>query len=155
MEYWQLLRNKLGHQKLILPSAAGAIIKDNQILLVLNRSNVWQLPGGLQDLDESITEALEREVFEEVGLSLKVQTLISVYTSNKWDAKFRNGDEIQTFLLFFRMCGDFNSTDIKIQESEIQNYQFFHFNELPENIMPCCKQKCSDLLNYSGNVIFH
>jgi len=155
MEYWQLLRNNLGHQKLILPSAAGAIIKDEQILLVQNRNNIWQLPGGLQDLGESITDALEREIFEEVGLPLKADTLISVYTSSKWDAKFKNGDEIQTFLLFFKMIGEFNQNDIKIQESEILSYHFFNLNELPENIMPCCKQKCNDLLNYQGNVLFY
>ena len=34
MDYWQILRNALGHQQLIMPGAAGAITDNNKILLV-------------------------------------------------------------------------------------------------------------------------
>ena len=32
-EYWQNLRKKVGHDPIIIPSTAGAIIRDNRILL--------------------------------------------------------------------------------------------------------------------------
>jgi len=155
MEYWQLIRSKLGTQKVILPTAAGAIMKDNKILLVLNKGNIWQFPGGFQDLNESITETVEREIYEELGLTLKAGQLISVYTSNKWDGKFSNGDEIQNFILLFKMIGDFEMEDIKIQKSEVNTFQFFSLDQIPENTMECCKQKCRDIFAYSGEVILH
>jgi len=155
MEYWQILRNKLGHQKLILPAAAGAIMKDNKILMVLHKdSQKWQIPGGLQDLNESITDALEREIHEELGIKLQASSLISIYTSSKWDGSFSNGDEVQNFLLFFKMAGDFEINDIKIQKTEIEEVSFFDLNNIPENTMNCCKQKCQDLLEYKGEVVF-
>jgi len=113
------------------------------------------LPGGLQDLDESITDTLEREIFEELGLKLKAGKLISIYTSNKWDSVFSSGDQVQQFLLFFKMHGDFYPDDIKIQKSELLDFDFFDFNQLPDNTMECCKEKCNDLLLFSDDVIFH
>ncbi len=57
--------------------ATGAIIiKDNQILVIKNRlSNNYKLPGGSIDDNETIAEALEREVREETGV---IARLLSV-----------------------------------------------------------------------------
>jgi ADP-ribose pyrophosphatase YjhB (NUDIX family) len=156
MEYWKILRKTLGHQKIILPGAVGAIIKNDKILLVFHKGlKKWQIPGGLQNLNESIKETIEREIFEELSIKLKASTLISVYSLGKWDTTFPNGDEIQNLLLFFKMKGDFIFNEIKIQKSEIKEVKFFDLHNIPENTVECCKQKCRDLLEYKGEVIFH
>ncbi len=61
--------------------AAGLIIEDTSILLVLHRNEVnglemWVPPGGgLEFVDNSIFETARREIFEETGLTVKVDRI--------------------------------------------------------------------------------
>jgi len=152
MEYWQKIRENVGKDQIILTSAAGAIIQHNKILLVWNNAvQKWQIPGGLQDLNESIQLTVEREIDEELDLKLTAKELISVYSSPSWIRHLQNGDVIQPVMFFFRMVG--NIGQITLQESEISKYQFFDFDNIPENILECCKQKVTDFLNYDGKTI--
>ena len=44
------------------------VLKNDQILLVEERSDgFWTLPGGFADVNESPSEAVVREIFEESG----------------------------------------------------------------------------------------
>jgi 8-oxo-dGTP diphosphatase len=54
------------------------IIKNGEILIIRNHhdASLWELPGGHIDIDESVEEALIREVKEELGVDAKVGTLI-------------------------------------------------------------------------------
>ncbi|TNE36704.1 MAG: NUDIX domain-containing protein [Alphaproteobacteria bacterium] len=62
-------------------AAVGAVIwKGDEVLLVRQkkppRDQIWGLPGGAQDLGETIDAALHREVAEETGLSIAVTGLV-------------------------------------------------------------------------------
>lgn len=61
----------------------GVIIKRDSLLLLGKRKSklgydTWGPPGGLRNQGESIEEAAQREVREEVGLSLKNIVVIAV-----------------------------------------------------------------------------
>jgi 8-oxo-dGTP diphosphatase len=61
-------------------SVAAAIVQDERVLLVQRADNGhWEPPGGVLELDESIEAGLAREVAEETGLSIEVETLSGVY----------------------------------------------------------------------------
>lgn len=61
-------------------SVAAAIVQDHRVLLVQRADNGhWEPPGGVLELDESIEAGLAREVAEETGLSIEVETLSGVY----------------------------------------------------------------------------
>jgi len=62
-------------------SVAGVIIDDqNRALVIRRRDNGhWEPPGGVLELNESITEGLRREVEEETGLEVEVGNLTGVY----------------------------------------------------------------------------
>jgi len=153
MEYWKLLRERIGHETLILNGAAGAIIKDNKILLVKNKNkSLWQIPGGLQEVDESLEETIIREIYEELHLKLKVKSIISIFSSSKWKIEFANGDKIQQVTIFFLMDGIFDNKDIIIQKDEISEYRLFEMNDIPDNIYDCCKRKIEIIRNWDGKV---
>ena len=89
--YWNQICSLTGDLTIILPGAAGAIIKDNRILLVRHKGkNLWQIPGGLQEIGEKITETVTREIKEELGLQLAVRDLIAVYSGKEWSIEFDN-----------------------------------------------------------------
>ncbi len=59
--------------------AGKAIIRKNEKILILKRSQgssldpgLWELPGGKIDYEEDLIDALKREVWEEVGIVIQV-----------------------------------------------------------------------------------
>jgi ADP-ribose pyrophosphatase YjhB (NUDIX family) len=62
----------------------GVVFKDNKILMVkeIMDSGNWTLPGGWVDINESLSEAVEREVREEAGMIVKARKLAAVYDRN-------------------------------------------------------------------------
>lgn len=154
MDYWLQLRKAVGKEQLILPGAAGAIVRDNKILLVKHGAlKKWQIPGGLMELNESIETTIKREIKEELNIDIEVDKLISVQSSPEWVGEFPNGDRIQPLTFFFLLKGDFEENNIKLQEEEIYDYKFFDFNDIPENTVECCKEKIKHLIEFKGETI--
>lgn len=154
MEYWRILREALGSRQLILTGAAGAILKNEKILLVRRDAcSEWHIPGGLQELDESVSETAEREIREELGLKLRAEKLVSVYSSPKWLSRLDNGDKIQQVTFFFLMSGSFSPDQIILQADEISEYGFFALDQIPEETRVCCREKVRDLLAFTGETI--
>jgi 8-oxo-dGTP diphosphatase len=62
-------------------AVAGIVIDDRgRALLVRRRDNGrWEPPGGVLELEESITDGLRREVNEETGLVVEPGALTGVY----------------------------------------------------------------------------
>lgn len=62
----------------------GAIIQDNEILLVREKSDgLWTLPGGWADVNESPAYSMQKEIQEEAGVEAKVTKLIALYDKLK------------------------------------------------------------------------
>lgn len=84
---WQhlpvVLRRRLVHR--IMPTytvgVAAAVLNDRgEILLLRHRfreSTGWELPGGFIGAHESPEEALRRELVEETGLTVRIETLVA------------------------------------------------------------------------------
>jgi ADP-ribose pyrophosphatase YjhB (NUDIX family) len=153
MEYWQKLRAAYGQDTLILSGVGGAIVQDGKILLVRNiEFGQWQIPGGLQEVGESIQQALEREIKEELNLNMKATRLISLYSHPKWTGAYPNGDRVQPVGFFFLMEGD--SSGFTIQKSEISEARFFSPDELPDDTMEYSRFQVLDWTQYRGDVLF-
>ena len=92
--------------------AVGVVVwKDDEVLLIRRakppRSGQWSIPGGAQELGETVRETAIREVKEETGLDIEVTDLIEVvdfierddaggvsyhYTLVDWSAEWRGGE---------------------------------------------------------------
>lgn len=77
-----LFCNEEGYQTPKLDTRA-AIIKDDKILLVKENDGRWSLPGGWVDVDISVKENVIKEVKEEAGLDVIVDTVIAVQDREK------------------------------------------------------------------------
>jgi ADP-ribose pyrophosphatase YjhB (NUDIX family) len=60
------------------PSVYGVIIRDGKILLCSYKQGGYSLPGGGEDMDENIEQAVEREIKEETGIDAKFEQLLDV-----------------------------------------------------------------------------
>ncbi len=74
--------------------AVGVVVlSDDQVVLIRRgkppRSGQWSIPGGRQELGETLAQAAMREVFEETGLNVRLTGLLDVV-----DGIFRSPDGI-------------------------------------------------------------
>lgn len=60
----------------------GVVVRDDRILLIRRgqepRRGWWQIPGGYVEHDESIDEAVVREVYEEAGVRARVVNAVGL-----------------------------------------------------------------------------
>ncbi len=60
--------------------AAGVIVREGKVLLANRREGenegLWEFPGGKKEKGEGIRECLKRELFEELGIRVRVLDLI-------------------------------------------------------------------------------
>lgn len=102
--YLQQLRAFVGTQKLLSPSVY-AVIEDaaGNILLQQKRSGRWALPAGAMEPDESILDALVREVHEETGLRVVRADPFGVYSHPRYTTTYPNSDQVQYVGLAFHV----------------------------------------------------
>ena len=65
--------------------AAGVVPREDDVIWLLRRNIApgagrWTFPGGYVDLGESVPDAAVREAFEETGLTVRLDGLLSVYS---------------------------------------------------------------------------
>src|SRR5205085_6266984 len=79
--YLKQLRAKVGHDLLLLPSAAVAIHDDaGRVLMGLHADKqIWVVPGGLIDPMETPSDGAVRETHEETGLLIEITNVLGVY----------------------------------------------------------------------------
>ncbi|MBF8192275.1 NUDIX domain-containing protein [Nonomuraea sp. K274] len=90
------LREKIGSDLLMLPSASGFVFDDAGRLLMARHGDVglWAAPGGGIDPDERPEDAVVRELHEELGLEIEVRGLIGVYGGPEFRTVYPNGHQV-------------------------------------------------------------
>lgn len=109
----------------------GAVFSEKGILMVRERRDgFWTLPGGWADINDSPSEAVEKEIRQESGYKAKISKLAAVYDRN------RHGHPpyiFHVYKLFFlcELTGGAPAVSI-----ETDGVDFFAEDNLPELSLP-------------------
>ena len=100
------------------------IVEDEKICLVRGQGeNDWALPGGFGEVGYSPTENILKEIEEETGFKAKVERLLAVFDTNRFQLQSKQ------YAKFVFEC---KLLDGQFQENqEIADLQFFAIDQLP------------------------
>lgn len=85
--------------------AVTAFILDTagRLLMIRRTDNdLYAIPGGAQEIGETISQTVVREITEETGILVEVAGLIGVYSDPEHVIAFADGEVRQEFSLCFR-----------------------------------------------------
>lgn len=107
----------------------AVMIRDGAILLTkraptLRAGGQWAVPGGFVERDETIAEAVMREVLEETGYTCTVKQLIAIF-----DQPERRGDDRQNVSFIFEV-----EPIAKVRDGdthEVTDAHWFPLDQLP------------------------
>lgn len=88
----------------VVPSVT-AVVRDGEgrILIIHKTDNdLWALPGGGHDIGESIGDTVVREVVEETGITVQVDSIVGLYTNPEHVLAYDDGEVRQQFSICFR-----------------------------------------------------
>lgn len=100
------------------------IVEDENICLVRGQGeNDWALPGGFGEVGYSPTENILKEIEEETGFEAKVERLLAVFDTNRFQLQSKQ------YAKFIFECKLLDGQFQKNQE--IADLQFFAIDQLP------------------------
>jgi 8-oxo-dGTP pyrophosphatase MutT (NUDIX family) len=92
-DYLRRLRERVGHDLVLLPAVAVLIWDEGRVLLMREaRTGRWQTIGGGVDPDESPWDAALREAREESGLTVRVERIRAALGGPGYRVHYPNGD---------------------------------------------------------------
>lgn len=112
-----------------------------EILLCHRRDcDLWNLPGGGLELNESPWDGAVRETKEETGFEIKIDKLIGIYHKPKKNT------------VVFIFLGSLMGGKATLNE-EADEIKFFSLNNLPQNLSEKHRKRIVDALTNSREVI--
>ncbi|MFE7560067.1 NUDIX domain-containing protein [Kitasatospora sp. NPDC057500] len=88
----------------VVPSVTAVVTNDAGRLLLIHKTdnNLWALPGGGHDIGESVADTVVREVREETGIDVEVDSVVGLYTDPAHVIAYDDGEVRQQFSICFK-----------------------------------------------------
>lgn len=136
------------HKQMEFSGCKIALISDDKLLTILRDDistipwpNMWELPGGGREAEETPFECVQREVFEELGLKLEEADIV-------WIKEYQgmlDSDETSIFMVGTITQEDFASIAFG---DEGQAYQMMDVSQFlsDDKVIPQLQSRLSDYL---------
>lgn len=87
----------------VVPSVTAIVHDQSGRLLLIHKTDndLWALPGGGHEIGENISDTVVREVLEETGISVEVQSIVGIYTDPRHVIAYDDGEVRQQFSICF------------------------------------------------------
>ncbi len=125
--------------------AVGGLVtnQQNQVLLLHSPRGDWEFPGGQVEEGETLTQALQREILEESGITASVGELVGVYSN-------LHSPYILMFGFLCRWVAGEPTTS-----SESLAVEWVKRNEaLARIVRPSIHARLKDMLDFTGQVVY-
>ncbi len=112
---------------------AGCLFFDEQGCVMLVKptyKSVWEIPGGVVELNESPKQCCQREIREEIGLERKIGDLLVVDYNSPTEKKTES-------LMFIFNGGVLTLSEIEsiqLRQDELSEFRFFSIESLPNEM---------------------
>ena len=105
----------------------GVVFREKKLLLVQEREDqLWTLPGGWADVNDTPSEAVEREILEESGFRAKAERLLAVFDRSKHQHEPPFPYHVYKLFIQCRLDGGEAKTTMETSAAG-----FFEENEIP------------------------
>ncbi|WP_054702438.1 NUDIX hydrolase [Secundilactobacillus odoratitofui] len=129
-DYIHEMRALVGHRPMILNTAAGALLDDDNRLLLQERTDTgdWSFPGGYMEFGASFAETCQREYLEDAGLEVEPLKLLKLFDKDFYT--YPNGDQTQliTALYLVKQTGGQLLDHVT---DETKQVKYFALDQLP------------------------
>ncbi len=132
-EYVKMMREKIGHDPLLICGASVIVYKDGRVLLQKRKDDgFYGYIGGCVELYEEVEEAAKRELFEETGLTALNLELFGIFSGENMTHVYPNRDKVSIIDIVY-FCTDFTG-EVVTSTDETIDCAWFSIDNLPENI---------------------
>lgn len=134
MGYIEDIREKIGHEPIILCSTGCLIFNEKGEVLLQHRADddKWGNPGGCIELGEKVEEALKREIKEETNIELNEIQLFKIYSGEEQHHIYPNGDEAYFVNIVYK--ANVEKAIFEVNDEESKALKFFSIADIPENV---------------------
>src|SRR5436305_615698 len=90
------LREKIGHDMIMLPGVTAVVINTAGEILLEQRSDngLWALPSGIMEPGEEPAATIARVVYEETGVEVIPERIVGVFTGPDYLVTYPNEDRV-------------------------------------------------------------
>ncbi len=128
----------------------GALIINNKNETLLtkrtpksrNQAGLWSKPGGMVEFNESVEDALIREVKEELGVDIELIRPLG-FTNHILNS------EDQHWVAIHYLAKIIKGEPCIMEPDKIEEIKWFNFNNLPDNITQTTKDPIRDYLGWA------
>ncbi len=153
MGYIHEMREMVGSCCIFVPGVRALIPNTEGEILFQRRTDnaLWGLPGGSVERDETVFEALQREVVEETALEVIEAEPMGLYCGPNQKFSYPNGDRVQCFAIAF-IVRKWEGEPIA-DGLEGSCVRFFPVLNLPDPIVAIHRQTLDDYIRYRGRFL--
>lgn len=130
MAYIRKIRQLVGHQPLIMTSASGALVNEQEAVLLQERADTgdWGFPGGYMEFGETFEQTMVREFKEDAGIAVEPQRLLKILDHDTYT--YPNGDVVQPVNVFY-LVRRTTARQYPTKPSETVRTRYFGLHESP------------------------